>query len=345
MSFDATLPPMRTRRPAADARLIGLILFDGVTLLDVAGPAETFSTASAAAAPAPGYHLRTYAADGRPVRSESGVILAPDAPLPRRLAVDTLIVPGGSGLRRPEVRRQVAQVLAASRAHCRRLVSVCTGAYALAESGLANGRRMATHWRFAEDLATRYPDVQVDAKSLFLMSDGIGSSAGITAGIDLCLSLVEEDLGHAVALATARELVVYMRRSGSQAQYSEPLKLQSGPNDRVGGLVNTILADPGADLRLEALAASIHLSPRQLQRLVRRRYGCGVSALVARVRTQEAQRLLGGRLSVGAIASRCGYADADSFSRAFLRHTGLRPAEWRARFAEHAPRPGPRTNP
>lgn len=173
------------------------------------------------------------------------------------------------------------------------------------------------------------------------MSDGIGSSAGITAGIDLCLALVEADLGHAVALATARELVVYMRRSGGQAQYSEPLKLQAGPTDRVGQLVSAILADPGADLRLDSLAARIHVGPRQLQRLIHQRYGCGVAALVARVRMQEAQRLLAGRHPIGRVASRCGYADADAFSRAFLRHTGLRPGEWRARFAEDPTDPAP----
>lgn len=328
---------MRKRRPAPDARVIGLILFDGVTLMDVAGPAEVFAMANAAAAPAAGYRLRTYGVGGKPVRSESGVMLVPDAPLPQRLKVDTLLVPGGSGLRHPRVLVEVAQALSASRRYCRRLVSVCTGAYALAESGLVNGRRIATHWRFAEDLACQYPGVTVDARSLFLMSDGIGSSAGITAGIDLCLALVEEDLGHAIALATARDLVVYMRRSGGQAQYSESLKLQSGPSDRVGELVSAILADPGADLRLESLAARIHLSPRQLQRRIVQRYGCGVSALIARVRMQEAQRSLGGRHSVAEIASHCGYADVDSFSRAFLRHTGLRPAEWRARFSEPAP--------
>lgn len=328
---------MRTRRSPPETHSIGLILFEGVTLMDVAGPAEVFATASAAVAPAAGYRLRTYGVGGKPVRSEAGVMLVPDAPLPQRLKVDTLLVPGGAGLRRPQVLMEVARALSASRPYCRRLVSVCTGAYALAESGLASGRRIATHWRFAEDLARRYPDVSVDARSLFLMSDGIGSSAGITAGVDLCLTLVEEDLGHAVALATARELVVYMRRSGGQAQYSEPLKLQAGPSDRIGELVGAVLAEPGADLGLESLAARIHLSPRQLQRRIRQRYGCGVSELVARVRMHEAQRLLGSRRSVAEIASRCGYADVDAFSRAFLRRTGLRPAEWRARFAEHAP--------
>lgn len=328
---------MRKRRSATDARLIGLILFDGVTLMDVAGPAEVFAMAGAAAAPGPGYRLRTYGVGGKPVRSESGVVLVPDAPLPQRLQVDTLLIPGGSGLRRPSVLSEVARALSASRPYCRRLVSICTGAYALAESGLANGRRVATHWRYAQDLACRYPDVAVDARSLFLMSDGVGSSAGITAGIDLCLALVEEDLGHAVALAAARELVVYMRRSGGQAQYSEPLKLQSAAGDRVGEVVDTILADPGADLRLEALAARIHLSPRQLQRRIRRRYGCGVSELIARARMQQAQRALAERRPLGEVAAHCGYTDVDAFSRAFLRHTGLRPAEWRARFAERAP--------
>lgn len=264
-------------------------------------------------------------------------MLVPDAPLPARLTVDTLLVPGGSGLRHPQVLAEVAHALARSRPRCRRIVSVCTGAYALCESGLTKGRRIATHWRFAEDLARRYPDVEVDARSLFVVADGIGSSAGITAGIDLCLSLVEEDFGHTVALATARELVVYMRRSGGQAQYSEPLKLQAGKTDRIGELVTNMLARPDADLRLETLAAHAHLSPRQLQRRIAQRYDCSVSDLIARIRLQEAQRLLCGRHPIGEIAARCGYADTDAFSRAFLRQTGLRPSEWRARFAESGP--------
>jgi transcriptional regulator GlxA family with amidase domain len=324
-------------------RTVGLILFDGITLMDVAGPAEVFATATAAIAPTPGYRLRTYGVGGKPVRSEAGVRLMPDAPLPKHLAVDTLIVPGGSGLRRPDVLREVAQALARSRPRCRRIVSVCTGAYALAESGLARERPIATHWRFVDDLRRRYPDVEVDARSLFRVSDGIGSSAGITAGIDLCLSLVEEDCGHAAALATARELVVYMRRSGGQSQYSEPLQLQAGPADRIGELVSAMLARPAADMRLPSLADRVHLSPRQLQRRIRERFGFGLSVLVARIRMQEAQRLLATRHAVAQIARHCGYADIDAFSRAFMRHAGVRPAEWRDRFA--APQSGADADP
>ena len=328
---------MRQPSHRASSRSIGLILFDGVALMDVAGPAEVFATASAAVAPAARYRLRTYGVGGKPVRSEAGLTLVPDAPMPARLTVDTLLVPGGSGLRRPQVLAEVARALARARPRCRRIVSVCTGAYALCESGLAKGRRIATHWRFAQDLARRYPDVEVDARSLFVSADGISSSAGITAGIDLCLSLVEEDLGHAVALAAARELVVYMRRSGGQAQYSEPLELQAGKSDRIGELVTAMLAHPGADLRLGPLAARAHLCPRQLQRKIAQRYGCSASDLIARIRMQEAQRLLCGSHPLDEIAARCGYADTDALSRAFLRKVGVRPSEWRARFAESGP--------
>ncbi|WP_202842397.1 GlxA family transcriptional regulator [Luteimonas saliphila] len=323
---------MHTPPRPAPARTIGLLLFDGVTLMDVAGPTEVFATANTVGTAMPRYRLRTYGIGGAPVRSESGIALVPDAALPERLVVDTLLVPGGAGLRRPKILADASRALARARPRCRRIVSVCTGAYALCESGLASGRRVATHWRFAEDLARRYPDVDVDARSLFVVADGIGSSAGITAGIDLCLSLVEEDHGHAVALATARELVMYMRRSGGQAQYSSPLELQAGEADRIGELVTAMLARPAADHRLEVLAQQAHMSPRQLQRRIARRYGCGVADLIARIRVQEAQRLLCGRRAIGEIAVHCGYADVDAFSRAFLRRTGLRPSEWRARF-------------
>ncbi|TYT24943.1 helix-turn-helix domain-containing protein [Luteimonas viscosa] len=331
------LPRMRDRPPSAGELSVGMILFDGVMLLDVAGPAEVFAAADRNAREAGvsrRYRVRTYGVGGGQVRSEAGVVLMPDTPLPARLAVDTLLVPGGSGLRRPAVLAQVASALARSRPRCRRIVSVCTGAYALCESGLAAGRRITTHWRFAGDLARRYPDVEVDARALHLVAGDLGSSAGITAGIDLCLALVEEDCGHSVALATARELVVYMRRSGGQDQYSEPLRLEAGRGDRVGELVARLLAQPGGDARLDVLAAQAHLSPRQLQRRVLQRYGCSVSELVARIRLHEAQRLLCGRHALAEIAGACGYVDTDAFSRAFLRQTGLRPSEWRARFAE-----------
>lgn len=328
---------MRRPHSLPRARSIGLLLFDGVTLMDVAGPAEVFATANAAMAPASAYRLRTYGVSGAVVRSEAGIVLVPDAPLPERLAVDTLLVPGGAGLRHPKVLTRVATALSHARPRCRRIVSICTGAYALAESGLVRGRRIATHWRFATDVARRYPEVEVDARALFILGDGLGSSAGITAGIDLCLSLVEEDLGHAAALAVARELVVYMRRSGGQEQYSEPLRLQSGAADRIGELVSAMLARPDADLRLDTLAERAHLSPRQLQRRIAQRYGCSVTDLIARIRVQEAQRLLCEQRTIGEIAACCGYTDSDAFSRAFLRQTGLRPSQWRARFAEGTP--------
>lgn len=317
---------------APQTRTIGVLLFDGVTLMDVAGPAEVFATANTVGPAMPRYRLRTYGIGSAPARSEAGITLVPDAALPARLALDTLLVPGGSGLRRPDVLAEASRALARARPRCRRIVSVCTGAYALCESGLADGRRVATHWRFVEDLARRYPEVEVDARSLFLVGDGLGSSAGITAGIDLCLSLVEEDHGHAVALATARELVMYLRRSGGQAQYSLPLELQAGEADRIGELVAAMLARPGGDLRLETLAERARMSPRQLQRRIAKRYGCGVADLITRIRVQEAQRLLCGRRAIGEIAAHCGYADVDAFSRAFLRRTGLRPSQWRVRF-------------
>jgi transcriptional regulator GlxA family with amidase domain len=305
------LPRMRDRPPPAGELSVGMILFDGVMLLDVAGPAEVFASANRNAREAGvsrRYRVRTYGVGGGQVRSEAGVVLVPDTSLPVRLA--------------------------RSRPRCRRIVSVCTGAYALCESGLAAGRRITTHWRFAGDLARRYPDVEVDARALHLVAGDLGSSAGITAGIDLCLALVEEDCGHSVALATARELVVYMRRSGGQDQYSEPLRLEAGRGDRVGELVARLLAQPGGDARLDVLGAQAHLSPRQLQRRVLQRYGCSVSELVARIRLHEAQRLLCGRHALAEIAGACGYVDTDAFSRAFLRQTGLRPSEWRARFAK-----------
>lgn len=323
-----------TRRSAAQPRTVAILLYGQCTLLDVAGPAEVFAVASShAPAGAPGYRIRTYGATPGPSRAESALTLLADAPLPRRIVADTLVVPGGSGLRDPATLARVAEVLRRSRASVRRIVSVCTGAYALAEAGLLDGRVAATHWAFAADFARRYPRVAVDAGAIYRKHERLATSAGVTAGIDLCLSLVQDDLGHDVAMATARELVVYLRRSGSQAQFSGPLQLQDAMRDRLAAMHAWMMANPSQPFTLEALAARAHLSPRQLQRRVRESLGLSVSQLVERVRIDEARRLLAeAALPLSRIARACGYGSADALSRAFLRHTGLRPLDWRQRF-------------
>src|SRR5688500_1460938 len=229
-----------SRRPTT--RRIGLLAFDGLTALDLVGPAEVFATASAlhgerGASRPPPYELVVLGVDAGPVRAESGLVFQPDRTLAAAPPLDTLLVPGGCGLREPARLRTVARWLRRRQRGLRRIASVCTGAYALAEAGLLDGRRAATHWRHAAAFAARYPAVRVDADAIYVREDRIYTSAGITAGIDLALALVEDDLGPDVTLSVARELVVYLRRAGGQRQYSERLAMSVAANHSLAGLL------------------------------------------------------------------------------------------------------------
>ncbi len=197
------------------ARRIGFLLFDGITALDVIGPMEAFACACAASGQ-PGYDLVTLGSSAREVVAESGITLRPHHALARCPPLDSLIVPGGRGLREPETNSTICAWIKSRAGAVRRIASVCTGIYGLAPTGLLDGRKVTTHWRFAPDVARRYPALQVDANALFLKDGPFYTSAGITAGIDLSLALIEEDLGHQAALRVARELVVSMKRPGGQ---------------------------------------------------------------------------------------------------------------------------------
>jgi transcriptional regulator GlxA family with amidase domain len=248
--------------------------------------------------------------------------------------LDTLIVPGGRGLREPATNAKVAEWIAQRADRTRRIATVCTGVYGVAPTGLLDGRRVATHWRFADALATRFPALQVDGNALFLRDGRFYTSGGVTAGIDLALALIEEDHGPQLALRVARELVVYLKRPGGQEQYSEPLKFQMRAADRFADLVAWIDAHPHRDLSVETLAERAHLSTRQFRRRFAAALGCAPAAYVENVRMAEARRRLALRAgTVEAIAVSVGFASADAFRRAFERRFGVPPRDYRARFA------------
>jgi transcriptional regulator GlxA family with amidase domain len=315
---------------------IGIVGFDGLNALDLIGPSEAFATAQAKGAdgsPENAYEVQVIGLSRRRFVAESGVIFHPHTTLQAAPRFDTIILPGGRGLRRPATNRAVAEWIKARASQTRRIVSVCTGIYGLAASGLLDGRRVTTHWRFAADVARRFPKLKVEQNAIFLQDDNYYTSAGVTAGIDLALALIEEDLGSGVALAVARDLVVYLKRSGGQEQFSEPLQFQTQANDRLTELASWITSNPKRDLSVAALARRACLSPRHFVRRFKDAFGQPPGLFVQDHRLDEARRrLAAANLSIDAIAASVGFRSADAFRRAFRHRFRVTPGKYRRRF-------------
>jgi transcriptional regulator GlxA family with amidase domain len=324
----------------ASVRRIGLLGFEGVAALDLAGVQEAFYLASwLSGARAGVYETRVIGLSSAPFTAESGLRMLPDAGLDDDGALDTLIVPGGHGLRRPGISAAVGAWLHDRKDRTRRFVSVCTGVYGLAASGLLDGRRATTHWRHAAHAARTFPKVTFEPDAIFIKDGHCYSSAGMTAGIDLALALIEEDHGPGLALATARQMVVYMKRSGGQLQYSEPLRFQTRAGDRFADLVADMLGDLGADWTVEAMASRAGLSPRQFNRRFKAAFAATPAAHLEAMRLDEARRrLAAGAEIVARVAHAVGFHSDDAFRRAFERRFGLTPSAYRNRFNQgHAP--------
>lgn len=337
---------IRAMARSSRTRRIGFIGYPRITAIDLVGPMDVFSTAnhlieaSSAGTGRPAYELVVIGLGKRAFVAESGIAFLPQVALADAPTLDTLVVPGGCGLREPETLRAVSDWLRQRQRAIRRIASVCTGIYALAEAGLLEGRVATTHWRHAEAFAARYPGVKLDADAIFVKQERLYTSAGITAGIDLALALVEEDHGPALALAVARELVVYLKRAGGQSQFSERLSFQASTAGRLGELCAWMIEHLADDLSVERLAERCRVSPRQLSRRFKLALGMSPAAYVERLRTEEAgQRLLDGRASIERIAEAVGFRSTDVFRRAFERRFGIAPAQFRARFSAAAALP------
>ncbi len=265
--------------------------------------------------------------------AESGIIFHPQTTLRAAPGLDTIIIPGGAGLRRTETNRAVARWVENRAGKTRRIVSICTGIYALAASGLLAGRRVTTHWRFAADVARRFPELRVQPNALFIRDGNFYTSAGVTAGIDLALALIEEDLGREAALAVARDLVVYLKRPGGQDQYSEPLRFQTMAKDRLAELASWITTNPQRDLSIPVLANRACLSPRHFVRRFKATFGQSPGAFVQDRRLDEARRRLTAEsLSIDAIGASVGFQSADAFRRAFRHRFRITPGRYRQNF-------------
>lgn len=317
----------------APIRRIGLLAYPDVTALDLVGPLEAFAAANAGREQ-PLYELLVIGLDRKPTVSESGLPLLAQTTLRGAPRLDTVIVPGGRGLRTPAVAKQVVPWLARRARSTRRIASVCTGIYALASSGLLDGRRVTTHWAFAGDVAQRFPTLRVDPDAIYVKDGRFYTSAGVTAGIDLSLALIEEDAGPATALAVARELVVHMKRPGGQAQYSAPLRFQVHSRDQFADLAAWVPAHLEQPLTVEQLARRVHMGVRHFNRKFKSVVGTTPASFVETQRLDEAcRRLTSARTTVAAVAASVGYRSAEVFGRAFQRRFGITPLEYRARFS------------
>lgn len=315
---------------------IGFVGFDQLTALDLVGPAEAFSSAMVKQRDGKlgnVYEVFVLGLTSKPFIAESGITFHPRTTLQAAPKLDTIVIPGGSGLRRPDVNKEVARWLKARAAQTRRIISVCTGIYGLAPTGLLDGKRVTTHWRFAADVAARFPKLKVEPNALFLKSGRFYTSAGVTAGIDLALALIEDDFGPECALAVARELVVYLKRAGGQEQYSEPLQFQTESVDRLGDTAIWISSNPGEDLSIDALASRACLSRRHFVRRFKAAFRQPPGIFVQTRRLDEARRrLCGGKASIKAVADSVGFKSTDAFRRAFRQRFRITPSKYQRSF-------------
>jgi transcriptional regulator GlxA family with amidase domain len=316
--------------------VIEMLAFPRVQLLDVTGPLQVFASANefvAQSGGTPPYALQVVAPGGGfGVIASAGVGLAA-GPLPDTSAtLDTLMVAGGPGVDAAAADSTLLNWLPMRAASARRIASVCTGAFLLAATGLLDGRRAATHWSFCTELARRYPAIHVEPDPIFVRDGPIWTSAGVTAGIDLALALVEEDLGRTVALAVARYLVVFLKRPGGQAQFSTTLSLQTA-EDRFGALHNWINAHLASDISLSRLASQAGMSERSFSRHYVEATGLTPARGVEQLRVEAARRLLSdSHLPIKRIADRCGFGSEETMRRGFLRLLAATPQDYRGRF-------------
>lgn len=304
-------------------RAVAFLIFPDFQLLDAAGPIAAFEIAEYVR---PGsYALSVVARDAGLVKSSSGASMAARG-LPRARSVDTLVVAGGNGTRPAALCARTRRFVLGCAARSRRVTSVCSGSYVLAASGLLDGRPATTHWSRTPDFERRFPRVRLEPDRIFVRSGKLWTSAGITAGIDLALALIEGDLGEEVARRTAQELVVYHRRPGGQSQFSALLELER-PGGRFAALLDHVRAHLRSRLDVEALARSAGMSPRHFARLFREELGVTPARAVERLRAETAHAALAsGAGSVHDVAQACGFGSAERMRRSFLRVYGTPPS-------------------
>jgi transcriptional regulator GlxA family with amidase domain len=315
-----------------EQRRIVFVIFDGFQTLDLVGPHDVFQHAAGLTG---GYRCEVVAQASGSVRSGSGLPIHADYGVADidPAGVDTLVVAGGHGVDGACLDLPLINWVAAAGENARRVSSVCSGVFLLAAAGLVTGRRVTTHWAREQQLRREHPEVTVDCDPIFITDGRVWTSAGVTAGLDLALALVEDDHGREIAHAVAKELVMFLRRPGTQSQFSVPLWSRQPRTGPIRTAVSAIHADPGAAHGIAELAGHAGLSQRHLQRRFTAEVGMPPAAYVERVRIEAAQRALTeGDDPVEAIARRCGFGTAETLRRAFHRNARVTPSDYRTRF-------------
>jgi transcriptional regulator GlxA family with amidase domain len=328
-----TTQPSVAEKQQAEPRFVAMLVYPGVVAMDVFGPLEAFASANAVAH-RPLYRLAIAGMSLAPVETSLGIRIAPSiAVADIKEPIDTLLVSGGFGQAEASCDQSLLAWLKAGRKQARRCGSICTGAFVLAAAGLLDGKRATTHWAMAEELSRRYPQVSVDVDRIFVRDGNVYTSAGVTAGIDLALGMIEEDHGRTLALRVARSLVVHLKRAGGQSQFSNLLLAQFAASPPVRLVQEWALEHLTANLSVKTLAVRARMSERTFRRAFAEEIGETPRDFVERVRVDAARNLFEeAQLSVQAVATRCGFETVDNLRRAFVRRLGVTPQQYRQRF-------------
>ncbi|PSH57278.1 GlxA family transcriptional regulator [Phyllobacterium endophyticum] len=318
------------------ARRVEIVTYDEAQLLDICGPLQVFATANEFVAKTGGPEPYEYCvvSRGRSIKTAGLEITTALLPDPGT-SLDTLIVVGGNGFPDSCRDRDFLKWLQERAAHARRVTSVCTGAFILAEAGLLDARVATTHWQFCQEFSTRFPKVALQPDRIFTKDGNIWTSAGVTAGMDLSLALVEEDLGRKAALAIAQYLVMFLKRPGGQSQFSVLLSLQA--DSRFDRLHCWISQNLNRDLRLETLSDFAGMSTRSFSRHYKAATGRTPANAVEQIRVDAARRLIENGKSIPIVAAKCGFASKEIMRRAFIRGLGISPAAYAERFGRGSP--------
>jgi transcriptional regulator GlxA family with amidase domain len=313
---------------ARDRRVV-FVVFDGAKMLDVSGPAEVFAEANRFGG---GYTLGYVSPSGQPAVTSVGIELPVGGPAEGVPAADTVVIAGGDVLATDPVPPGLIAAIQHLHPRTRRLVSICTGSFALAAAGVLAGRRATTHWRHARLLSRTYPDVLVQPDALFVEDGDVFTSAGVSAGIDLALALVEQDHGPGLAREVARSLVMFMQRPGGQSQFSAPLAVRPPSTPTLRTVVNLISAQPALDHSTNSLASRVGVSPRHLARLFATELHTTPARFVEQVRLDHAKSLLDSGRGVAEAARAAGFGSSETMRRTFVARFGVSPSHYRARF-------------
>ncbi|MGI9506338.1 MAG: GlxA family transcriptional regulator [Geminicoccaceae bacterium] len=309
-----------------------MVAFPDAALLDITGPLQVLISTNQLAARTC-YDVVIASEDGRPVRTSGGVMIGADIGFDAKPPSGDLIIPGGPGVDEAIKNRRLLDYLCTAAAHHERIISVCSGSMLLAEAGLLDGKEATSHWARGPDLLKRYPKVRWKPDAIYTRDGNIYCSAGVTAGIDLTLALVEADFGRELALDVARELVVFMRRSGSQSQFSRPLMAQHALSPRIADLCRAVADDPERDWRVSDMSRFAHMTERSLHRQFLKHVGKSPSHYVESVRLDLARSHLDQHGSgMEEVARRSGFGSAQTMRRAFVKHLGITPQTYRDRF-------------